>query len=323
MESDAFDSNAFVSAYWHWAGVPTMLGCPYRPDFGDTDIGLVGFPYSGGNAVERMQYLGPRAVRSRSTAYRRTPRFSSSSPFDLCRVRDLGDVALPNILSPDLAAADAEAFYRKIDERGIVPVSVGGDHSITLPIIRAIAGPGSRHKEPIGMIHLDSHTDTYGPLAGTYNNAGNAFRAGVEEGLLDPARTLQLGLNGSMASPLQEAWSREHFRVIDLQDMLAMGIERVVAEVRRVVGSGRTYISLDLDVLDLPYAPAVADPEVGGLSQREFFALLEGLAGVNVCGADIVCLCPPLDGPGQITTLMACETLLTCVALAAMKWAKK
>jgi guanidinopropionase len=170
------------------------------------------------------------------------------------------------------------------------------------------------------MIHLDSHSDTLGIMAGTANNAGNAFRAGVEEGLIDPARTLQLGIHGPTASPFQDAWSREHFRVITLEEMLAMGLGEVADEVRRIVGDGPTYLSIDLDVLDIAYAPAVADPEVNGMTSRELFGLLERFKGIHVCGADIVCLCPPLDTPAQITALAACELLLYCVSLASMKF---
>jgi len=303
-----------VGKYQHWYGIPTFLRCPHRPDMSATDIGLIGFPYSGGNHIERMQYLGPRAVRFRSAAYQRQHRTFKIDPFATVRVSDLGDVPLPRILNPDMTTEDAENFYRKVHERGILPITIGGDHSVTTPILRAIAGKRSRYGGPIGMIHFDSHADTFTEFGGTRYHAGAAFRIGVEEGLLDPARTVQIGFHGPPASLEQEGWSRDHFTVITLQDMLESGVERVASEVRRVVGSGPTYLSFDLDVLDPAYAPAVADPEVNGMTTREAFALLNQLRGLNLVGADIVCFCPPLDNPAQITAITASEIMLQFVA---------
>jgi guanidinopropionase len=317
MSSQEFtgaDLTAVAAGFQHWMGVATFLRCPHRPDMSDTDIGLVGFPYSGGNQIERTQYLGPRAVRNRSMAYRRIPRGFEIDPFTTCRINDLGDVPLPSILNPDIAVKEAEDFFKRVDEHGIIPITVGGDHSITTPILRAVGGRRSRHKNPIGMIHFDAHSDTYPPGAGTKHHAGAAFRIGVEESLIDPVRTVQIGLHGPVAFPGQDVWSHEHFTVITLQDMIDQGIDRVASEVRRIVGAGPTYVSLDLDVLDISFAPGVADPEVNGMTTRELFALLNKLRGVNMVGADIACYCPPLDNPAQITALTASEIMLQFVA---------
>ena len=303
--------------YWHWSGIATFLRCPHRPEMDETDVGLIGFPYSGGNAIERMQYLAPRAVRNRSTSYRRVLRGTRFDPFAACRISDLGDVPLTSILNPDAAAAEAEEFYRKVDARGIVPITVGGDHSVTTPILRAIAGPASRRKEPIGMIHFDAHADSWPASNGTRHHAGAAFLIGVEEGLIDPARTVQIGLHGAMGNVHMDDFTLEHFRVFTLDDVATKGVDVVATEVRRIVGDGPTYISVDLDVLDLAYAPAVADPEINGLTSREFFGLLERFEGLDVCGADVVCFCPPLDGPAQITALTSSALLLHFASLAA------
>lgn len=303
--------------YWHWYGVPTFLGCPHRQNFDDTDIGLLGFPYSGGNAIERMQYLAPRTVRNRSQAYHRVLRTTRFNPFTACRVNDLGDVPLANILNPDLAAAEAEVFFRDLHARGIDPITVGGDHSVTTPILRGIAGTKSRHKGPIGMIHFDAHADSWPAVNGTAHHAGAAFRIGVEEGLIDPKRTVQIGLHGALGDINQDDFSLEHFRVFMLDEVVDKGITFVADEVRRIVGDGPTYISVDLDVLDISYAPAVADPEVNGMTSREFFGLLDRFRGLNICGGDIVCFCPPLDNPAQTTALVSSEILLHLVNLVA------
>ena len=316
MESNNVSSEELEQAcgmFQYWSGVPTLLRCPYKPDMSDTDVGLIGFAYSGGNSIERSQYLGPRAVRHRSSAYHRAHRAFEINAFDTLRVSDLGDVPLPNILNPDLAAADAEKFYRKVNERGIIPITVGGDHSITTPVLRAIAGKNSRHKGPIGMIHFDAHADSWGPMAGTANHAGAAFFIGAEEGLIDPARTIQIGFHGPTAALEQDTWSREKYTVVTMQDIFDRGVDWVASEVHRVIGTGPTYLSFDLDVLDIAYAPGVADPEVNGMTTRELFALLNKFRGLDIVGADIACFCPPLDNPGQITALTASELLLQYV----------
>jgi guanidinopropionase len=306
--------NTGLARQQHWNGVPTLLGCPHRPDFSDTDIGLIGFPICTGNPIERLQYLGPRAVRSRSSPYHRAHRQWRIDPFSMCRVRDLGDVPILNAMVPDILVLDAEAFYRRVDEHGIIPITVGGDHSVTTPIIRAIAGPKSRRGEPIGMIHLDSHTDTQPPFGGTRHHAGAAFRIGVEEGLIDPARTLQIGLQGPLGDLDIENWSREHFTVITLDEILERGIPWLAAETLRIVGSGPTYFSLDLDVVDPAFAPGVADPEVGGLTSLQLLDFMNRLRGVNLVGGDVVCLCPTLDNEAQITTLLTSAVMLQLVS---------
>lgn len=307
------DLDAACGTFQYWSGIPTFLRCPYKPDMSDTDIGLIGFAYSGGNAIERTQYHGPRAVRNRSSSYRRAHRAFEINAFDKLRISDLGDVPLPNILNPDLAAADALRFYKKVHEKGIIPITIGGDHSITTPVLRAIAGKNSKHKGPIGMIHFDAHADSWGPMAGTANHAGAAFYIGAEEGLIDPARTIQIGFHGPVADPDQDTWSRSKYTVITMQDIIDRGIDWVASEVHRVIGTGPTYLSFDLDVLDIAYAPGVADPEVNGMTSRELFSLLNKFRGLDIVGADIACFCPPLDNPGQITALTCSELLLQYV----------
>jgi guanidinopropionase len=309
------DAEAMVSAYWHWYGIPTFLRCPFQPDFKDTDIGLIGVPYSGGNSIERMQYLGPRAVRNRSAAYHRAHREFGIDPFELARVRDLGDAPMPRVLVPDLAAEDFEAYFLKVFEAGIAPVSIGGDHSITWPILRAARK--ARFPAPLGMIHFDSHTDAAPAMGGTRNHAAG-FRIGAEDGLIDPRRTVQIGMRGHMASLQMDDWSKENFaRVITTRDVAKQGVEPILREVRGIIGDGPAYLSFDLDAIDPAYAPGVADPEVNGLTVREVVELLQGFRGVNLMGADIVCYCPTLDNTAQITALTISSMMLELVTLIA------
>jgi guanidinopropionase len=309
------EAAAAVAGYWHWYGVPTFLRCPFAPEFKDTDIGLIGVPYSGGNAIERMQYLGPRTVRNRSTAYHRAHREFRINPFELARIRDLGDAPMPRVLNPDAAAEDFAAWFRRVFEAGITPVSVGGDHSITWPILRAARK--TRFPAPVGMIHFDSHTDACPANTGTRNHAAG-FQIGTEDGLIDPRRTVQIGIRGHMASLEMDDFAKENFaRVFTTEDVVQQGVPAILREVRRIIGDGPAYLSFDLDAIDPAYAPGVADPEVNGLTVRETVQLLQGFRGVNLMGADIVCYCAPLDNPSQITALTISSMMLEMVTLIA------
>jgi guanidinopropionase len=312
---DASNIENSVYTYMHWYGPATFLRCPFQPSLKDTDIGLIGVPYSGGNAIERMQYLGPRAVRNRSAAYHRAHREFRINPFELVRIRDLGDAPIPRVLNPDMAAEDFQTYFAKVFEAGITPVSVGGDHSITWPILRAARQ--TRFRAPLGMIHFDSHTDAYPAVAATRNHAGG-FRMGAEDGVIDPRRTVQIGIRGPIAALEQDDWAKENFaKVITTEEFVERGVNAVLQDVRRVIGDGPAYLSFDLDALDPAYAPGVADPEVDGLTLREVMKLLHGLRGVNLMGADFVCYCPPLDNPSQITALTISLLMLEAVSLIA------
>lgn len=151
-----------VGGYSYWQGIPTLLGCPLEQDPAKADIALVGLPWTS-NLIERTQYLGPRAVRHRSNGFHRKHREFQVDPFALARIRDFGDVPFQSLNNPERAGREIEQFYAKVDAAGAVPFTIGGDHACTLPVLRAIAGPKSRRKSPIGMIHFDSHVDSYPP----------------------------------------------------------------------------------------------------------------------------------------------------------------
>lgn len=317
MSNDSFSSetaNAAINAYFHWFGVPTFLRCPHDPEFKDADIGIIGYPYSGGNAIERMQYLGPRAIRCRSSSYHRAHRKFRINPFELARVRDLGDVSFPNVLNPDLSAEDAQAAFAKVFEAGILPVGVGGDHSLTWPLLRARK---AHFGEPVAMIHFDSHTDAAPACSGTRNTAAG-FRIGTEDGVIDPKKTVQIGIRGPMGDLGMDAWSEEHFAaVITTEAFLEQGVPAVLRTVREAVGDSPTFLSFDLDAIDPSEVPGVADPEIDGLRIREIMKLLDGFRGLNLIGADVVCLCPPMDNPSQISAMTASLLLHEFVTLIA------
>lgn len=304
-----------AGSYQYWFGPATFLRRPYRPDLADTDIGIIGVPHAGGNPVEHMQYLGPRAIRNRSMGFARIPREFGRNPFELARVSDLGDAPMPHKLHPDLAASDIEAFFKRVFKARVIPVSIGGDHSITWPILRAARA--TVFDEPVGMIHFDCHTDAVPPAFGTRNHAGG-FRIGSEEGVIDPRRTIQIGIRGAMGDVAQDDWARQNFAaVITTEAFLEQGPEAVAAKARAVVGDRPAYLSFDIDAFDPADAPGAATPEVNGLRVREILKVIHGFRGLNLMGADIVCYCPPLDNPCQITALLASHLLLEFVTLIA------
>jgi guanidinopropionase len=311
-----------LEGYFYWSGFPKLLGCEIESDFSKADIALVGLPLAI-NPVERTQYLGPRAVRHRSQAYHRGHREFGINPFDLARIRDFGDVPIPTPTLADQAVLDIEKFYARMDAAGVLPFTIGGDHACTLPVLRAIAGPNSRRKGPIGIIHFDSHTDTYGDSAGVHCHAGNGFRIGNEEGLIDPSRYVLVGLNGPMVHPSMDDYSKEAgYRLLSLGEIEDIGIAAAVQEIHNVVGDGPVYVTVDLDVLTLSDAPAVADPEAGGLTMREMQKILRSFRGMDVVGGDVVCFVPHLD-PSQITALHISAIMHEIVTVMAEGVAKK
>jgi guanidinopropionase len=320
MEAPNVNFSEAITTYQLWRGVPTFFGCPFEESPENVEIGLIGVPYSGGNTVQRMQYLAPRAVRSMSMGHRRSHRAFKINPFELCRIRDLGDVPFTIPTDPNRTIADIQAFYERVHRAGTVPMAIGGDHGITLPILRAIAGPQSRHHGPVGLIHLDAHTDAYPSQEQGFPPHGADWPVyGVAEGLIDPQRTVQVGIRGPMADLRQDDWAHQAgFRIIETEEFFDVGVQAVIAEVRRVVGDGPTYLSWDMDALDPTYAPAVTDPEADGITIRDALKLLVGLRGLNLVGGDVVEFNPPLDPPGLgITTYHATQIFYDMVNLVA------
>lgn len=319
---DAEEALNLLEGFFYWNGFPKLLGCEIERDFTKADIALAGLPLAV-NPIERTQYLAPRAVRHRSQSYHRSHRQFGVNPFELARIRDFGDVPISTPTIADQAVADVEKFYTRMDAAGAIPFTVGGDHACTLPVLRAIAGPNSRRKGPVGIIHFDSHTDSYGDSAGVHCHAGNGFRIGLEEGLIDPKRYVHVGLNGPMVHPNMDAFSIEAgYRMLTLSEIEEIGVEAAIREIRTVIGGGPVFVTVDLDVMTLSDAPAVADPEAGGLTMREMQKILHSFRGMDVIGGDVVCFVPHLD-PSQITALHISAIMHDIVTIMAEGVARK
>ncbi len=280
-----------------FAGVPTFMRLPYIQEdvWPDADIGLIGVPWDGGTTNRAGARHGPRQMRDQSTLMRAIHPVTMINPYRLARCADFGDSPV-NPIDLNDSLARIQTFYEKVHAAGVVPLSAGGDHLITLPIFRAIATDG-----PVGMVHIDAHTDTNDRYFGDnpYTH-GTPFRRAIEEGLLDPKRTVQIGLRGGLYTRDDLSWGAEQgIRQITIEEYFDLGVHGVIDEVANVIGDDRTYISFDVDGLDPVYAPGTGTPEIGGLNPFEAQLILRSLRGRNLVGGDVVEVAPPFDNTGM------------------------
>jgi len=287
---------------------------PYVTNLNNLDIALVGVPYDGAVEARSGARHGPRQIRDMSSMMRAIHHITRINPYELCRIADVGDIHFNQIFDVEASHADITGFYERLHNSGIVPLSAGGDHSITLPIMRAIAAD-----HPVGMVHIDAHTDCCDEEMNSKYSHGTPFRRAVEEGILDPKRTIQIGIRGAANS--DECWEfgPEHgIRIVYIEEFNKLGVEKVIDEVRRVVGEGPTYVSFDIDSIDPSFAPGTGTPEIGGLTTIEAQGLIRGLRGLNVVGADVVEVSPPFDSSGN-TSLIAATIMYEILCILAEK----
>ena len=278
-----------------YTGLPTFMRAPYREDFNDVDIGLIGIPFDGGVTNRTGARHGPREIRNQSSLMRTMHQASGIAPYELARVADLGDAWVQRPFKLEDSLDEIAAFYAQAHAAGVIPISAGGDHSVTLPIFRAIA-----KDRPVGMVHFDAHCDTGDDYLGSKFHHGAPFRRAVEEGLLDPKRTIQIGIRGALND--LDVWKFSHdqgMRVVYIEEFYEIGVKGVIEEARRICGDGPTYISFDVDGLDPVYAPGTGTPEVGGFSTLEAQMKIRGLRGLNLIGGDVVEVAPPFDPTGN------------------------
>jgi guanidinopropionase len=299
--------------------IATFMRLPLFRDPADVEIGMVGVPWDGGTTNRPGARHGPRQMRDLSTMMRRIHHVTGVSPYELAKCGDLGDASV-NPASLDDSLVRIEKFYAKLHAAGAVPLSAGGDHLITLPIMRGIR----KGLPPLGMVHFDAHSDTWDTYFGGYKYThGTPFRRAVEEGLLDPKRVVQIGIRGSMYKPDDNQWAVDQgMRVITIEEYFDLGVEKVIAEARRVIGSGPAYVSFDVDGLDPAYAPGTGTPEIGGYTPHEAQRMLRGLRGLDLVGGDVVEVSPPFDMSGN-TALVGVTMMWEILCLLAESVAKR
>ena len=275
--------------------VATFMRLPLERDPKKLDIALVGVPFDGGTTNRPGARHGPREIRTMSTLMRRVHHVSRVAPYELCRVGDAGDTPVNPINLQDSLKRITQ-FYARLHRAGAAPISAGGDHLITLPILRAIAA-----ERPVGIVHFDAHSDTSDSyFGGEKYTHGTPFRRAVEKGLIDPRRMIQIGVRGSMYDSDEKDWAESvGIRIVHIEEYFRRGPDDVIAEARRIVGDGATYISFDVDGLDPVYAPGTGTPEIGGFSTAEAQRMIRGLAGIDLVGGDVVEVAPPFDPSGN------------------------
>lgn len=304
------DQNA--AAALRFTGIATFMMRPFAPDPDGLDIAIAGVPYDGGVTNRPGARHGPREIRNASSMTRSIHPVTGVDPYTLARVGDVGDVPFTAIHDIIAANDDITAFFHRIVSAGALPLAAGGDHSVSFPILRAVGAD-----RPVGLIHIDAHTDTWDAFHGSKFHHGAPFRRAVEAGVIDPKRTIQIGIRG--AQNFSDGWdySRDAgMRVVFMHEIEEIGIDAAVAEARRVIGDGPVYLSFDIDALDPVYAPGTGTPEMGGLTSREAQRLVRGLRGLDFVGADLVEVSPPFDH-AQITSLAGATLMYEILCLLA------
>ena len=291
-----------------FAGVPTFMRLPHvsldAAKISEVDIGIIGVPWDSGTTNRPGPRHGPRQLRDASTMIRAQHPVSGIRPYEKFNCADLGDISI-NPADIEDSMNRITSFYKTVIEKGIRPLTAGGDHLTSLPVLRAIADRG-----PLGMIHFDSHTDLFHSyFDGTMFTHGTPFRRAVEENLLDPKRVIQIGIRGTQ-------YDREDLdfadsvgiRVIKIEEFFDRGIEDVMTEARAIVGEKETYISYDIDFIDPAFAPGTGTPEVGGPNSYEALKVVRELNGVKIVGADMVEVSPPFD-PSSNTAFLGVSVM--------------
>jgi len=278
-----------------YSGVPTFASLPHhpvnfaRPDFGDLQVAVIGVPMDLGVSNRPGSRFGPRAIRAIERIGPYNHALDCAPAFDM-RVADIGDVPFQSRYRLEQCHENIETAISAIVEAGVIPVSVGGDHSMAHPILKAVG-----RDRPVGLIHIDAHCDTGGPFDQTKFHHGGPMRNAVLDGVLDPTRTIQIGIRGS-SEYLWEFSYESGMTVIHAEEVSGMGMPAIIEKARRIVGDGPTYLSFDIDSLDPAFAPGTGTPEIGGLTTREVLELMRGLKGLNFVGGDVVEVAPQYDG---------------------------
>jgi len=296
-----------------FTGVRTYMRLPVGDAESNPDAAIVGIPFDTAASFRPGQRFGPSAVRDISVLLRPSNQFHSINAFDKVRVVDTGDVpAIPGDIQRtyDLIAAR----YAELASNKVVPIGIGGDHSVTLGELRGLA----KVLGPVALVQLDAHCDTWDNYWGVRYTHGTPFRRAVEEGVLDVAHSIQVGMRGTEYAPgdLDES-RRLGFEVITTPEMLKRGPAEVAAAIRRRVGDVPVFLTFDVDFFDPAYAPGTGTPEVGGPTSAFGLEIVQSLAGMHFAGLDTVEVLPALD-PGQITALLAATLVFEFVALVAL-----
>ena len=304
-----------------YAGVATFMRLPHinmnNPKIAEVQIGLIGTPWDGGTTNRPGPRHGPRQLRDFSTMIRAENGATRVRPFELVNCADLGDVG-PNPADLQDTMKRITEFYAKIRELGIIPLTAGGDHLCSLPILRALA-----KDRPLGMIHFDSHTDLFHSyFGGTMYTHGTPFRRAVEEGLLDPKHVCMIGIRGSAYDFEDRDFAKSvGITIIGIEEFHARGLSDVMQQAREIVGQKEIYVSYDIDFVDPTFAPGTGTPEIGGPNSFQAIEVVRALKDLNIVGADMVEVSPPFDTSGG-TAFLGVTIMFELLCIVAQRIAK-
>tara|TARA_B100000927_G_scaffold177822_1_gene143248 strand:- start:545 stop:1501 length:957 start_codon:yes stop_codon:yes gene_type:complete len=301
-----------------FAGMPTFMRLPNvglsDKKISEVDIGIIGAPWDAGTTNRPGPRHGPRQVRDMSTMIRAQHGVNKIRPFDLKNCADLGDVA-PNPACLEDTLKRFENYFSKIFDLDILPMTVGGDHLCSLPILRSLKKEG-----PVGLIQFDSHTDLFHSyFNGQMYTHGTPFRRAIEENLIDPRRTVQVGIRGTNYDSEDRDFAlTEGIRIITIEEFFDRGVSDVMSEVKSILGNKETYLSYDIDFIDPAFAPGTGTPEVGGPNSFQALDVIRKLSGINLIGADLVEISPPFDQSGG-TAFLGSSILFEILCIMASK----
>ncbi|HJE68277.1 agmatinase [Pseudomonas oryzihabitans] len=284
-----------------FGGIASMLRLPHLASPQGLDAAFIGIPLDIGTSLRSGTRFGPRQLRSESVMIRPYNMATGAAPFDSLSVADLGDVAINTFNLLDTVRL-IEAHYDQVLEHDVIPLTLGGDHTLTLPILRAM----KKKYGKIGLVHVDAHADVNEHMFGEKIAHGTTFRRAVEEGLLDCDRVVQIGLRAQGYAADDFDWCREQgFRVVQAEECWHRSLTPLMAEVRERVGGGPVYLSYDIDSIDPAWAPGTGTPEIGGLTTIQALEIIRGCRGLELMGCDLVEVSPPYDTTGNTALLGA------------------
>jgi guanidinobutyrase len=293
-----------------FAGPATMMRLPAKESAEGLDACFVGVPFDIGTSNRSGTRHGPRQIRAESCMLRPYNMATRAAPFDSLSVADIGDVPINTFNLKD-SIRIIEEHYDAIVEAGCAPLTMGGDHTITLPILRAL----EKKHGPMGMVHVDAHADVNDIMFGETVTHGTPFRRAVEEGLVHGPSVAQIGLRATGYTAEDFDWPRSQgFRVVQAEEFWYKSLAPLMDEIRGQTGDRPMYISFDVDGPDPPFAPGTGSPEIGGLTLIQALEIIRGCRGLNMVGCDLVEVSPPYDPFGN-TALVAANLLfeMLCV----------
>jgi guanidinobutyrase len=284
-----------------FGGPATFMRLPACGLDAGLDVAFVGVPFDIGTSNRPGARLAPRQIRDESRMLRPYNMATRAAPFDSLRIADAGDVAI-NTFNLMKSVTIIEEHFDQLLAGGAIPLTMGGDHTIVLPILRALR----RKHGPVGLVHVDAHADINDEMFGEKIAHGTPFRRAVEEGLVDPRRVVQIGLRGTGYAADDFDWPRQQgFRVVQAEECWYKSLAPLMEEVRQQVGAGPVYISFDIDGIDPAFAPGTGTVEVGGLTVPQSLEIIRGCRGLAIVGGDLVEVSPPYDPSGNTALLGA------------------